>query len=381
MLASQRVLFDIPRDVCWLNAAAYSPLPLASRDAGNRGVARKVRPWEMEARNAHDQFERARTAAARLINADPNDVALIPSVSYGIATAGRVLPLAGGSRVLVLQDDHASPILEWMGRVPAQDAVLDVVKRPPDGDWTAAVLAAVERPGPPVALASISSVHWSDGGRIDLDRVAAALRRVGASLVVDATHSVGALPTDVHSFDPDFLVFPTYKWVLGPYGRAFLYVSKRWQGSIPLEQTGSGRRAIDSEVAPYMRDTNYVRDARRFDMGERDHFVTLEMASIGMEMMVGWGAEAITQRLRMLTARLAAALRSFGVLICDESVRAPHILSLSFPAGMPSGLIERLAQERVFVSRRLGRMRISPHVYNDETDVDRFIEVLRRAII
>ncbi len=182
---------------------------------------------------------------------------------------------------------------------------------------------------------------------------------------MDATHSVGALHTDVRSFDPDFLVFPTYKWVLGPYGRAFLYVSKRWQDSVPLEQTGSGRRAIDSEAAPYMRDTTYVPNARRFDMGERDHFVTLEMAAIGMEMMADWGAEAITARLRMLTARLAEASRDFAVKVSDEAVRAPHILSLSFPIGMPSSLIERLAQERVYVSRRLGRLRISPHVYND----------------
>lgn len=380
MLGSQRALFDLPRDVCWLNAAAYSPIPLASRDAGERGIARKVRPWEMEAGNAQRQFERARTAAARLINAEPNDIALIPSVSYGVATAGRVLPLAQGSRVLVLEDDHSSPVLEWMGRTATYGTALEVVGRPPTGDWTAAMLAAIERTDPPVALASISSVHWSDGGLIDLNRVAAALRRIGAKLVVDATHSVGVLHTDVRSIDPDFLVFPTYKWVLGPYGRAFLYVAKRWQDTIPLEQTGSGRRAIDSEGAPYMRNTSYVPSARRFDMGERDHFVTLEMAAIGMEIMAEWGTEAVTERLTMLTARLARALPEFGVKISGEIVRAPHVLSLSFPVGMPSTLIERLAQERVYVSRRLGRLRISPHVYNDETDVDRFIEVFRRAI-
>ena len=96
MLGSQRALFDIPADVCWLNAAAYSPLPRASQEAGKRGIDRKVRPWEMEAGSALGQFERARTAAARLIHADPDDVALIPSVSYGVATAGRVLPLTRG---------------------------------------------------------------------------------------------------------------------------------------------------------------------------------------------------------------------------------------------------------------------------------------------
>ncbi len=381
MLACQRAQFDMPRDICWLNAAAYSPLPKAGQQVGERGVARKSRPWEMQSDGAQQQFERARTAAARLLNADPDDVALIPSVSYGVATAGRALPVACGSRVLVLEDDHSSPVLEWMGRAESQNIVLEIVKRPADGDWTEAVLAAISRRGaPPLALASISSVHWADGGLIDLDRVAPALRQRGAHLVIDATHAVGVIPLNVRRLDPDFLVFPTYKWVLGPYGRAFLYVAKRWQHAVPLEQTGSGRRAIDSETPPYLRDTSYLQNARRFDMGERDHFITLEMAAIGMEMMAGWGAHAVLGRLRMLTARLAEGLASTGALLPNESVRAPHILSLAFSNGMPPRLIDRLAAKNVFVSPRLGRIRISPHVYNDEIDIDRFIEVFRTAI-
>jgi selenocysteine lyase/cysteine desulfurase len=173
-------------------------------------------------------------------------------------------------------------------------------------------------------------------------------------------------------------VFPTYKWVLGPYGRAFLYVAKSWQNGVPIEQAGSQRRGIDSEWAPYLRDTAYVANARRYDMGERDHYISLEMASVGMEMVADWGNDAIIERLRMLTDRLADGLRNSGVLVSDARLRAPHILSLGFPNGMPRDLIDRLAAENVFVAPRLGRMRISPHVYNTEADVDRFVEVFRR---
>ncbi len=140
MLPCQRDLFDIPRDVCWLNAAAWSPLPVASREAGQQGVLRKVHPWEMRPEDPSRQIERARSAAARLINADPQDVALISSVSYGVATAGRILKLPRGTRVLVLQDDHTSPVLEWMERTKSAGAVLEIVRRPEDGDWTEAVL-------------------------------------------------------------------------------------------------------------------------------------------------------------------------------------------------------------------------------------------------
>lgn len=382
MLPSQRASFDIPQDVCYLNAAAVGPLPRAVKAAGEVGVARKAQPWAIEPGNAQRQFERARTAAARLINADPDDVALISSVSYGIATAGKVLSMPRGSRVLLLQDDHSSPVLEWLGRAEAQGFSVEVVARPDDGDWTAALLAAIGRQGaPPVGMASISSVHWADGGAVDLARVAAALKAHDARFVIDATHGAGVMDIDVRTLDPDFLVFPTYKWVLGPYGRAFLYVAKRWQNGVPIEQAGSQRRSISSERAPYMRDTSYVTNARRYDMGERDHYISLEMASIGMEMVANWGQEAIIERLRMLTDRLAEGLRNSGVLVSDQRVRAPHILSLRFPGGMPGNLIERLEAESVFVSARLGLMRISPHVYNDEADVDRFVAVLRRAAV
>jgi selenocysteine lyase/cysteine desulfurase len=381
MLASQRALFEIPRHICYLNAASYSPLPLRTQDAGRAAVGRKGTPWTLDAAFANDQHERARVAAARLINADPADMALIPSVSYGVATAAKTLTIDRGTRVIVLENDHSSPVLEWQTRADAQGFAIETVRRPDDGDWTSAVLAAIERSGaPPVSLASISSVHWSDGGLIDVEIVSAALRQRGASFLVDATQSAGVLTMDVRRLDPDFVIFPTYKWLLGPYGRAFLYVARRHQGGIPLEQTSFGRRDVRAENEVYFADVSYVPDARRFDMGERDHFISMEMASIGMEMMVEWGASAVEQRLLMLTERIAEELRGIGVSVPEPRLRAPHILSLGFKQGMPMGLVEGLATEGVYVAARLGRMRISPHVYNDEADADRFVAALARRL-
>jgi selenocysteine lyase/cysteine desulfurase len=381
MLPSQRALFDIPRDVCFLNAASWSPLPLTTQEAGRAGVARKGRPWLIAETFPAEQHERARRAAARLINADPVDVALISSVSYGVASAAKLVSIPAGSRVLVLAGDHSSAVLEWMARAEVGRFTVEAVSRGEDGDWTAAVLAAIARPGAPaLALASISSVHWSDGGLIDMTRIAPALRQAGAALLIDATHAVGVVASDVGALDPDFLVFPTYKWLVGPYGRAFLYVAKRRQSGVPLEQTSYGRRGISSERAPYFADLAYVDGARRFDMGERDHFITLEMAAIGMELVHGWGREAVAARLAHLTARLGDGLREAGVIVPDVSVRAPHILSIAFRGGMPTGLVEALAAERVYAAPRVGRLRLSPHVYNDEQDIDRFVAVFREAM-
>ena len=175
-------------------------------------------------------------------------------------------------------------------------------------------------------------------------------------------------------------MFPTYKWLIGPYGRAFMYVARRHQGGVPLEQTSFGRREVHSERKPYFADLRYRPDARRFDMGERDHFISMEMAAIGMEMMAEWGTDAVIGRLRMLTGRIAEGLRGSGVQAPDPRFRAPHILSLAFKGGMPPGLITELAGEGVYVAPRLGRLRISPHVYNDEADADRFVSALTKHL-
>ncbi len=381
MLPSQRALFDVPRDVCYLNAASWSPLPLATQEAGRAAVGRKGKPWLLDADFANQQHERARKAAARLINAEAGDIALVSSIGYGVAVAAKILTVPRGSRVIVLENDHSSPVLEWQTRAEAQGFTIDTVAQPKDGDWTAAVLAAIERPNaPPVGLASISSVHWSDGGAIDVDRIAPVLRKQGAAFLIDATHAAGVMTMDVTKLDPDFVLFPTYKWLIGPYGRAFLYVAKRHQNGVPLEQTSFGRRDVRAEQSVYFADTRYVPDARRYDMGERDHFISMEMASIGMEMMANWGAKAVTERLFSLTERISAGVRGLDVHVPETRTRAPHILSLGFKNGLQKQLVADLAAENIYVAPRLGRMRISPHVYNDEADADRLTQALRRHL-
>ena len=145
MLPSQRALFEMPREVCYLNAASWSPLPLATLEAGRTAVGRKGEPWKLDSAFANQQHERARKAASKLINADADDVALISSVGYGVAVAAKVLTVPRGSRVVVLQDDHSSPVLEWQTRAEAQGFTIETVAQPDNGDWTSAILDVIER--------------------------------------------------------------------------------------------------------------------------------------------------------------------------------------------------------------------------------------------
>ena len=371
ILPSQRDLFEIPEDVTYLNAAAYVPLPRAVREAGERGVLTKSFPWNMGREQGNAEAERARNAAARLLGVLPDDVAITGAVSYGIATAARNLRIAKGSRVLMIEGEFPSLALVWPDLARAAGAVVEVVARPADADWTAALLAAIERPGaPPVGLAALTPTHWSDGAVIDLPRVTAALHRQGARIVIDATQSTGVLPLDIAVLKPDFLAFPTYKWVLGPYSLAFLYVAPEHQGGRPLEDHGPARAGAD-----------YIPTARRFDRGERNDPIGLPMAATGMEQVLAWNNAAVQARLRGLTDALADEIAGMqGIAVLPRGLRAPHVLGVRFSGGMPSGLVDRLAARSVHVADRQGVLRVSPHVYNDERDVARFGAALRAEL-
>ncbi len=383
MLPCQRQLFDMPRDVTFFNAAAWSPLPVSAVELGQEGAARKGRPWSIPSGFDEEQFERARAAAAGLINADPGNVALIPSVGYGVSTAAKIVAIPADTRVVVLDSDHSSPTLEWMSRAEAGRYDISVVTVGDDHDWTSALLDEIARPGaPPISMVSISSVHWSDGGAIDLARIKAAIAGTGALFLIDATHAAGVMDLDVAALDPDFVIFPTYKWLLGPYGRAFLYVAKRHHEGIPLEQTAYGRKRVAAEDHRYFTDLAYVDNARRFDMGERDWFVSLSVAAHSIELIQSWGVAAVRERLAALTRSIADGLNERGVPVTwlREDLRAPHILSLGFPRGMPDEFARTLAAENVYAAPRLGRLRLSPHVYNDEVDCDRLTNVLANVL-
>ncbi len=377
MLPCQRALFDMPRDVAYLNAAAYAPLPISVRDAGARGAAAKATPWAtLDNRAAAAQAERVRAAAGAVIGAAARDIAIVGSVSHGLATAGRVLPIVAGHRMLRVAGEQSSNCLEWARLAERRGAMLDVVPAPGDGDWTRAVIERIELAGaPPVGIAALTPCHWTDGSLIDLERIAPVLRAHGARLVVDATQAAGAAPIDVAVLRPDFLAFPTYKWVLGSYNLAFLYAAACWQEGEPLERNGFNCVTDDACLR-----VGFAEGAGRYDMGERNNPVALPMAEAGLGLVAGWGVTAVQARLRMLTDALAEVAVELGVAVRPRALRAVNILGLRLPGGMRADTLDRMAALGVHVSDRQGVMRVSPHVYNDDGDVARFGAGLRAVL-
>lgn len=373
----QRTLFDIPADVAWLNCAYMSPLMRPAIEAGISGVRRKAQPWTVSPADFFTESEEARGLFARIVNASADEIAVVPSASYGLEVAAHNIAAPPGSRILLLEEQFPSNVYPWRALAARSGARIDTVPRPADDDWTRAVLAAI---GPDVSIAALPNNHWTDGGLLDLERIGAALRHVGAALAIDATQSLGALPLDVRRVRPDFLAAASYKWMMGPYSIGFLYVDPKHHGGRPLEHNWITRAGSEDFSGLVRYRDDYQPGARRFDMGERSNFALMPQAVATMRQILDWGVVNIRDTLSALNADIAARAAALGIGSVAADRRAGHYLGLRFPDGVPDGLGQRLAGEKIFISVRGASMRVTPHLYNTDDDIDRFFDALRRAL-
>ncbi|HEX8001608.1 MAG TPA: aminotransferase class V-fold PLP-dependent enzyme [Mycobacteriales bacterium] len=368
MLSDQRHLFSLPEDVTYLNCAYLGPQLRTVTAAGLAAVTEKERPWELTPDRFFTGAERLRATFAALVGADADGVAFVPSVSYGVGVAAANLPLDGRA-TLMLADDFPSDVYGWRAAGPVV-----TVPRPPDQDWTAAILAVLDER---VGVVAVPHVHWTDGTLVDLVAVGEAARRVGAALVVDATQSLGALPLDLDAVRPDFVIAAGYKWLLGPYALGYLWAAPAHREGTPLEANWINREASDdfTRLIDY-RDV-YQPGARRYDVGERSNFVLVPMAQAALDQLTEWGVARIAETIERLTGYLADGAGGLGLDVAPAHLRGPHLMGLRFPDGLPAGLADRLAAERIFVSIRGDSIRVAPHVYNTEADCDRLLAALK----
>jgi selenocysteine lyase/cysteine desulfurase len=375
-LGNQRDLFEIPEDIVYLNCAYMSPQLRRSREIGERAVSRKSRPWNITSDQFFEDVEEVRALFARLVGGDTDGVAVVPSVSYGISVAAANVPVRQGEKIVILEDQFPSNVYSWRELASRNGARLVTVPRPEDHDWTRALIREIDAG---TAVVAAPNCHWTDGSLVDLARVGEKAREAGAALVVDGIQSLGARPFDVSEVGPDFLVASAYKWLLGPYGVGFVYVDEKHREGTPIEHNWINRRGSEdfSQLVDYQ--DAFQPGARRYDAGERSNFVLLPMAAEALRQLLNWGVENVSETIGGLTDLTERKAKQHGIAAIPKERRARHMTGLMLGPDAPADLAKRLTHHGVFVSVRGESVRVSPHVYNTEEDIDRLFQVLEQV--
>ncbi|MFT5802449.1 MAG: selenocysteine lyase/cysteine desulfurase, partial [Nonlabens sp.] len=225
-LSSQKHLFSIPDDISYINCAYMGPLMKSVEEIGIAAVKRKSQPWTISPADFFSDVEILKETFAKLIHCkEAQRIAVIPSASYGLASAARNVPIKEGQNIVVVTEQFPSNIYTWQELAKEKKATLNFVK-PPEGLidrgqlWNEAILDSIDEN---TAVVAIGTVHWADGTLYDLKAIRKASRNVGALLIVDGSQSVGALPFNIEEIQADALIVVGYKWLMGPYGTALAY--------------------------------------------------------------------------------------------------------------------------------------------------------------
>jgi selenocysteine lyase/cysteine desulfurase len=240
--------------------------------------------------------------------------------------------------------------------------------------WNDALYDAIDRN---TAVVVLSNVHWSDGTLFDVVRLAERARNVNATVVIDGTQSVGALPFDVARVCPDLLVCAGYKWLTGAYGLSVAYFSERFDDGVPLEQVWTSQAGSEdfSRLSEY-RDA-YRPYADRYDGGQRASFVLAPMLTAAIEQLLVWKPENIQRHCAELLAPWVEPLEQAGVQVSPPETRAAHLFGLRVTAGRDiRAVAQRLHDANVHVSVRGDAIRVSPHLYNDHDDMAALVHAL-----
>ena len=381
MLAPQTGRFSLPDGLHYLNAAYMSPLLKGVEAAGVEGVRLKRVPTDFGPADFFTAADRVRQLVADLVEGKPEHVALVPAVSYAMATVAKNVDLQRGQTIVVVAEQFPSHVYPWRRLAADAGATIRTIEPPaPLGtpgrgaDWNARLLDAIDADA---ALVAVPNVHWADGTVFDLEAVGEQCRAVGAALVVDATQSLGALPFSVQRVRPDAVAAAGYKWLLGPYGMGALWLGERFRDGRPLEENWIGRAGSDEFAGLTSYEDAYAPGAVRFDVGERSNPILLPMLAAGIEQVLEWGVEEIQASCVALAERVVAGARDRGYGVADAAERAGHLFGLRPPGSVRlDALTEALGARNVSVSIRGGSIRVSPHVYNTEADADALLAAL-----
>jgi selenocysteine lyase/cysteine desulfurase len=364
--------FPVTTQWAYLNHAGIGPLPRAAAERmaalAHRVAATGDREWPQR----NDEAERVRALAARLLGARrPHEVAFVENTSTGLSAVAEGLAWRPGDNLVGAAGDFPSNVYPWMNLV-ARGVDYRVVPEREGRIDPAELLATIDER---TRLVAISWVQYATGFRHDLARIGAACRAVGALLVVDVIQGLGALALDVERDLVDVAVASAHKWLLGPEGIALLYVSDR---VVPrLRPTRAGWRSMRDMLAWTELSIDWAEGARRFESGTLNTY-GIHALGASLELLLAAGAAAVEARVLALADRAAAGLSACGLQL--SAPRHPGetsgIVTATHPLAAAGPLVDHLLTRGIVTAARAGRLRVAPHFYNTEQEIDRFLNEL-----
>ena len=359
----------------YLDHASIGPLPERTRQAGERFLHRRARPFELTHDDMFGGLAAARAAAARLINAEPAEIALTTNTSYGLCLAAQALPWRDGDVVLVSDREFPANVYPWK-RLGEQGVTMELVPATADGFPDEEHLMA-RLADPAVRCLAVSLTQFANGYTVDVARLSRATRELGKYLVVDAIQALGQLPVDVRATPVDILATGAQKWLLSPWGSGFLYVRREL---IPaLHPAVTGWMAYEG-TDDFSRLTDYQdvlrSDARRFELISLP-FQDMYGMTVSLGLLAELGVAEIQRHLGALQQPVRAWAGRRGVPVTSPpGARGSGIICVAPPRLEEA--YRALREARIYCSLREGALRLSPHCYNTVEEMVRVTDVLDR---
>ncbi len=361
----------ITESYAYFDHASVSPLPEPTTSAlrawCDEASLQGVTVWDVWSR----RVEATRRTAARLINATPDEIAFVPSTTYGITLVAEGFPWQPGDNVVLPAQEFPSNQYPWLNlqsrgvearRVPTIDERLkiDEVRQACDSR---------------TRLIAVSWVGYGTGWRNDLAALAEFAHERGILLFLDAIQGLGVLAMDVQTLPIDFLAADGHKWLLAPEGAGLFYVRREHLDR--LRPIGVGWNSV-----------RHSGDFQRIQLDLRTSACRYEGGSMNMAGLIALGASlnllleqpctAREARMIEVTDSICEQLARHGATVASDRSRerASGIVSFAIGDRDPQFIKKHCLERQVLVNARMGRVRLSPHLYTSQDDIDRLLAAL-----
>ncbi len=378
MIPNQKHLFNIGAGV-YLNAAYMTPNLKRAKEAGHLAIDLMDFPQNIQQSDFFSKCQHVKASFAKLIQAGHADrIALIPSVSYGVANAVNNIKPPTGSKIVVIEEQFPSNIYPWVRLANKYQMDIQVVKAPRDTKqrgqvWNELLLNAIDSR---TAVVTLPHVHWADGTIFDLKSVRKRATAVGAYMIIDGTQSVGALPFSIQEFQPDALICACYKWLLGPYSTGLAYYGPRFDNGEPIEESWMNRIGSEDFKNLVNYQDQYKPLANRYCVGQQSNFILIPMLYEALEQIHKWGVENIQEYCFNLSCNALNYLDDMGCQIEQKEYRASHLFGIRVSDQIYdlNMLNNELKERQIYISFRGSAIRVAPHLYNTEEDINALVE-------